>query len=66
MFTFVHLAQKEGWRLDRATIAIQMSPFLTQQEQKGIISPNNKMVKIKQVRRSEAQDLIKSIKNKSL
>ena len=39
MFAFIHLAQDKGQQPDGDAIAIYTSPFLTQQKQKGITSP---------------------------
>ena len=63
MFTRVHLAQEEGWRLDKATIAIHDSLLSTQRKQGGIMSPNKIIVDISLARRLEAEDLIKNIRD---
>ena len=43
MLDLVHSKQKEGWQLKGAVIAIYTNPFLTQQEQKSIISLSKEM-----------------------
>ena len=63
MFNLVHLIQEEGWRLKKTVIVIQTNFFSLQREQEGIISPNKRITAIVQARRSDAIDLIKSIRN---
>ena len=45
IFNLVYSAQEEGWRLDKAAIAIQTNPFSAQREYNNIISFNNKIIK---------------------
>jgi len=44
MFTHIHLIQKKNWHSVRKAIATHTNSFSKQQEQKGIISPNKKMI----------------------
>src|SRR6266702_8980908 len=64
MFAFVHSAQEEGWRPDGDTIATYTNPTFEQREQEGMISPSKRIVSVTRARRSEAEDLIRGIRNK--
>ena len=44
MFTYIHLAQEEGWWPVNKTIAIHTSFFSIQQEHNSIVSPNNQII----------------------
>ena len=62
MFALVYLAYDKGWQLEGNTIATQANPFSTQWEQKGIILPSNKIIKITRVCLIKVNE--KGIKNK--
>ena len=63
MFAYVHSAQEEGWRLDRAAIATHTSFFSAQREQDGITSLSNSMVVTSRLQRLDSEDLIGGIRN---
>ena len=57
MFTCIHSTQEEGWHSVREIIITHTNSFLKQQEQKGIISPNNKMAITSLLHQLNAEDL---------
>ena len=61
MFTYVHLTHEEGQQPVGAAIATHTNFFSSQQEHKGITSPNKRMTVTSLLQQSEAEDLIGSI-----
>jgi len=61
MFTYVHSTHKEGWRPIRAIIVTHTNFFSTQQEHKGITSPNKRITVTSLLHQSKAEDLIGGI-----
>jgi hypothetical protein len=65
IFNLVHLKQKEGYWLKGAVIIIYINPFIVQQEQVSIILLNKRINVIIWVWRSDAENLIRDIRNES-
>jgi len=51
IFEEVHSEQEEGWRLDRAAIAMQTNPLSAQREHDSITSPSNRITATTRARR---------------
>jgi len=61
IFTHIHFMQKEGWQLVKKLIITHTNFFSSQQEQKGIISPNNRITVTSLLYQLNAKNLTKSI-----
>ena len=63
MFARVHSAQEDGCRPKGAAIAIHDNFLSTQREQEGMTALKKIMVDIRRARRSEAENLIRGIRD---
>jgi len=61
MFACIHSTQEDGWWPVRTAIVTHTNAFLTQWEQEGITSPNNRMIVTSLLQQLEAEDLIGGI-----
>jgi len=52
----VHLAQKDGWRLEGAVIAIYTNFLSAQREQAGIALPKKRILSTTQLRQSVEEE----------
>jgi len=57
MFTHIHSTQEEGWHSVREIIITHTNSFLKQQEQKGIISPNERITVTSLLHQLNTEDL---------
>ena len=61
MFIYVHLTQEKNWHLVKAAITTHTNSFSKQQEHKGMISPNDKMIVTSLLHQPNAKNLTKGI-----
>ena len=61
MFACIHLTHKEGWQPVGTTIVTHTNFFSSQQEHKGMTSPNKRMTVTSLLQQSETEDLIRGI-----